>query len=91
MVIVIIGMLVGLLLPAVQFLRFVMEQPIRICYGYYDSDYLGVDGKDYYTAFLLGKNHVGMRAEDLLSVTRWLESLDETGNVECFARFTNFS
>jgi len=54
---------------------------------YYDPAYLGPDGKDFYTAFVLGKNYVGMRTNDLLSVVKAIPELGETGPLELVGHF----
>ena len=54
---------------------------------YYDPSYLGADGKDFYTAFVLGKNYVGMRTNDLLSVVKALQKSGETGAMELVGHF----
>jgi cephalosporin-C deacetylase-like acetyl esterase len=38
----------------------------------YFEDYFGSDGQDVYTAYLLGRSYVGMRAEDVLLCARFL-------------------
>ena len=39
---------------------------------YFNPARHGPDGQDWYIAYLLGRTYVGMRAEDILVVTRWL-------------------
>lgn len=39
---------------------------------YFSPPLFGPDGQDFYVAYLLGRSYVGMRAEDLLLVSRWL-------------------
>lgn len=40
---------------------------------YFRPQYHGPDGQDFYLAYHLGKSYVGMRAEDILVVARWLK------------------
>ena len=40
---------------------------------YYHHSYFGEEGTIYYLAYLLGKNYVAMRTEDLLVTARWLK------------------
>jgi hypothetical protein len=40
---------------------------------YFRPEYHGPDGQDFYLAYHLGKSYVGMRAEDILVVARWLK------------------
>lgn len=54
---------------------------------YYDPSYLGADGKDFYTAFVLGKNYVGMRTNDLLSVVKALQTTGHTAPLELIGHF----
>jgi len=39
---------------------------------YFSPPLFGPDGQDFYVAYLLGSSYVGMRAEDVLLVARWL-------------------
>jgi hypothetical protein len=39
---------------------------------YFNPALHGPDGQDWYIAYLLGRTYVGMRAEDILIVSRWL-------------------
>ena len=39
---------------------------------YFQPSLHGGDGQDFYRAYLLGKNYVGMRTEDVLALTTWL-------------------
>lgn len=39
---------------------------------YFQTDFHGPDGQDFYVAYLLGRSYVGMRAEDLTICARWL-------------------
>lgn len=49
----------------------------------YFQPYFGPDGQDFYTAYLLGRSFVGMRAEDILMCARWL--FEEHGAVRLTA------
>jgi cephalosporin-C deacetylase-like acetyl esterase len=52
-----------------------------MCSQYFVHQWFGTDGTDYYLAYLLGKSYVGMRTEDLLSVTRWLSENNSEQNM----------
>jgi len=52
---------------------------------YYRHDQFGTDGTDYYRAYLLGKSYIGMRAEDILAVARFLHRKDAAQKMELFA------
>lgn len=39
---------------------------------YFQPDFHGPDGQDFYVAYLLGRSYVGMRAEDLMICARWI-------------------
>lgn len=41
------------------------------------APYFGTDWKDYFTAYLLGKSYVGMRAEDILTCARFLAGAEK--------------
>ncbi|MGQ9915470.1 MAG: alpha/beta hydrolase family protein [Thermogutta sp.] len=41
---------------------------------YFQPDFHGPDGQDFYVAYLLGRSYVGMRAEDLMICARWLRT-----------------
>ncbi|MDR1270649.1 MAG: acetylxylan esterase [Planctomycetaceae bacterium] len=47
---------------------------------YYNHQWFGTDGTDYYLAYLLGKSYVGMRTEDLLVIARWLSENNSVNN-----------
>lgn len=53
---------------------------------YYQNQYFGSDGKDFYVAYNLGRTHVGFRTDDLLAVTRWLKSQPYYANIELYAQ-----
>ena len=40
---------------------------------YYNHEYFGTDGSDYYLAYLLGRSYVEMRTEDLLAVSKYFK------------------
>lgn len=46
----------------------------------------GEDGVDVYMAYLLGRSYVGMRAEDILAVARWLQGRWPGAKVHVYAR-----
>ncbi|TSA55102.1 MAG: hypothetical protein D4R45_03010 [Planctomycetaceae bacterium] len=48
------------------------------------TDAIGLDWKDVFTAYLLGRSYVGMRAEDVLVCARFLRK-EQTGPVELIA------
>ena len=48
------------------------------------TDAIGLDWKDVFTAYLLGRSYVGMRAEDVLVCARFLQQ-DQTGQVDLVA------
>jgi dienelactone hydrolase len=48
------------------------------------TDAIGLDWKDVFTAYLLGRSYVGMRAEDVLVCARFLQQ-DQTGRVDLVA------
>jgi len=50
----------------------------------YFRPYFGYDGQDVYTAYLLGRSYVGMRAEDILICARFLQQ-QEHGRVDLVA------
>jgi len=50
----------------------------------YFMSYFGSDGQDVYTAYLLGRSYVGMRAEDILICARFLQQ-QEDGRVDLVA------
>jgi cephalosporin-C deacetylase-like acetyl esterase len=52
---------------------------------YYDHRLFGTDGTNYCLAYLLGKSYVGMRTEDLLTVSRWLQTEYQNKNIELVA------
>jgi len=52
---------------------------------YFRHDQFGPDGTDYYRAYLLGKSYVGMRAEDILAIARFLHRKKATQTMELFA------
>ncbi len=47
---------------------------------YFDPQYHGPDGQDFYLAYLLGRTHVGMRAEDIMVCARWLQETQSPQN-----------
>ena len=50
---------------------------------YFNLERHGTDGQDWYIAYLLGRTYVGMRAEDLVVVGRWLAGqLAEDASIE---------
>jgi dienelactone hydrolase len=51
----------------------------------YFKSYFGSDGQDVYTAYLLGRSYVGMRAEDILVCARFLRSQQATDKVDLVA------
>jgi len=53
----------------------------------YFEDHFGSDGQDVYTAYLLGRSYIGMRAEDVLLCARFLRdfSLQQTGPMDLVA------
>lgn len=50
----------------------------------YSRPYFGYDGKDVFTAYLLGRSYVGMRAEDILICARFLQQ-QKHGRVDLVA------
>jgi dienelactone hydrolase len=50
----------------------------------YFRPYFGYDGQDVYTAYLLGRSYVGMRAEDILVCARFLRQ-QQDGRVDLIA------
>ena len=48
------------------------------------TDAIGLDWKDVFTAYLLGRSYVGMRAEDVLLAARFLQQ-DQTGRMDLVA------
>jgi len=48
------------------------------------TDAIGLDWKDVFTAYLLGRSYVGMRTEDVLVCARFLQQ-DQTGRVDLVA------
>ena len=50
----------------------------------YFLSYFGSDGQDVYTAYLLGRSYVGMRAEDILICARFLQQ-QQAGRVDLIA------
>ena len=48
---------------------------------YFNLDCHGSDGQDFYTAYLLGRTYVGMRAEDVIVCAKWLVSQAPTGKL----------
>ncbi|MDO5113286.1 MAG: alpha/beta hydrolase family protein [Planctomycetia bacterium] len=52
---------------------------------YFNPKFLGSDGKDFYTAYNLGKTYVGYRTEDILGLAKWLKNQPETASVEIHA------
>lgn len=55
---------------------------------YFTPSLHGVDGQDWYIAYLLGRSYVGMRAEDALVAVRWLSEQpgwDKAGGLELVA------
>ncbi|MDR3196863.1 MAG: acetylxylan esterase [Planctomycetaceae bacterium] len=52
---------------------------------YYEFQWFGTDGTDYYLAYLLGKSYVGMRTEDLLVTARWLSESNSAQKIEIIA------
>ena len=47
--------------------------------GNHAKPYFGTDAQDVYTAYLLGRCYVGMRAEDILVCARWLSKHQTVG------------
>jgi len=47
--------------------------------------HFGGDWKDFFSAYLLGKSYVGMRAEDLLVCARWLAKREKNASVDLIA------
>ena len=45
----------------------------QVGHHYYRNENLGSDGKDFYTAYNLGRTYVGFRTEDILTLGRWLK------------------
>ena len=45
------------------------------------SSHFGGDWKDFYSAYLLGRSYVGMRAEDVLLCARWLAKHEKNASV----------
>jgi len=45
------------------------------------SSHFGPDWKDFYSAYLLGRSYVGMRAEDVLLCARWLAKREKNASV----------
>lgn len=41
---------------------------------YFQPEFHGPDGQDFYVAYLLGRSYVGMRAEDVMICARWLRT-----------------
>lgn len=80
------------ILPLIQAGQSVLAVDLRgwgetqqIGHRYYNPKYLGSDGKDFYTAYNLGKTYVGYRTEDILVLAKWLKSQSETASVEIHA------
>jgi len=45
------------------------------------SPHIGADWQDFFSAYLLGRSFVGMRAEDILICARWLAKREKTDSV----------
>ncbi|MDO4587836.1 MAG: prolyl oligopeptidase family serine peptidase [Planctomycetia bacterium] len=41
--------------------------------SYYNYDFFGPDGSEYYLAYLLGTSYIGMRTDDLISIARFFK------------------
>ena len=52
---------------------------------YFRYDHFGTDGIDFYCAYLLGKNYVGMRAEDLIAAAKSLKEKFGDKKIELIA------
>ena len=57
----------------------------QVGHHYFNNKQLGTDGKDFYTAYNLGKTYVGYRTEDILTLTRWLKAQPDTTQIELSA------
>ncbi|MBQ3388679.1 MAG: hypothetical protein IJG60_05650 [Thermoguttaceae bacterium] len=55
------------------------------CKEYFRYAHFGLDGIDFYCAYLLGKNYVGMRAEDLISAAKELKEAFGNKKIELVA------
>ncbi|MDP6634232.1 MAG: acetylxylan esterase [Phycisphaerae bacterium] len=49
------------------------------------ASHFGADWQDFFTAYLLGRSFVGMRAEDVLTCARWLAKREKTASVDMIA------
>ncbi|MDO4569479.1 MAG: hypothetical protein Q4D38_03745 [Planctomycetia bacterium] len=54
----------------------------QVGHKYYNPRYLGSDGKDFYTAYNLGKSYVGFRTEDIFALAKLLR--ESGARVELF-------